>query len=90
MKIDHELMSDIETLLAHNVCAVYGDRMSTQQKDAFQFTRTISNDGTMGTISTPVSMDVLLIAGGTMPSHSLLLNFQSSLQLVDQVTFDMI
>ena len=76
--------------MAHNVCAVYGDRMSTQQKDAFQFTRTISNDGTMGTISTPVSMDVLLIAGGTMPSHSLLLNFQSSLQLVDQVTFDMI
>ena len=44
----------------------------------------------MGTISTLVSMDVLLIAGGTMPSHSLLLNFQSSLQLVDQVTFDMI
>ena len=36
--------------------------------------------------SSPVSMVVLLIAGGTMPSHSLLLNFQSSLQLVDQVT----
>ena len=25
LKIDHELMSDIETLLAHNVCAVYGE-----------------------------------------------------------------